>query len=121
MSNLLVVDDDQDILDILERFLESSGHAVITANCGLPALDILDSDQQLDLMITDVIMPGLNGFSLARMARSRRPALKILYLSGSGGNAQVSRDRGDLLGKLLSKPISSLELGREVEEALARP
>jgi CheY-like chemotaxis protein len=121
MSNLLIVDDDQDVLDIIERFLKPTGHAIITANSGLPALDILDSSQPLDLMITDVIMPGLNGFSLARMAKSRRPSLKILYLSGSGEHGQVSRDPGYLLGKLLRKPISARDLSREVEDALARP
>jgi CheY-like chemotaxis protein len=121
MSNLLVVDDDQDVLDTIKTFLEPSGHAITTANCGLPALDILDSNQELDLMITDVVMPGLIGFSLARMARTRRPWLKILYLSGGGENAQVCREQGSLLGKLLNKPISALDLRREVEDALALP
>ena len=120
MSALLIVDDDQDILDIFEAFLTAEGHSVTTANCGLPALDILDSDQRLDLMITDVIMPGLNGFCLARMAKTRRPSLKILYLSGDCENAQVSRDQGVRLGKLLNKPILARDLTREVEDALAR-
>jgi CheY-like chemotaxis protein len=119
MSDLLIVDDDQDILDLFKTFLTAEGHAVITANCGLPALDILDSSQQIDLMITDVIMPGLNGFCLARMAKTRRPLLKILYLSGNCENAEVSRDQGVRLGKLLNKPILVQDLRREVENALA--
>jgi CheY-like chemotaxis protein len=119
MSHLMIVDDDEDVLGLHEIFLKADGHTVVTANSGLPALDILDSDQRVDLMITDVMMPGLNGFNLARMARSRRPLLKILYLSGSLEDAQVARDGGLRLGKLLNKPILAQDLRREVHEALA--
>jgi CheY-like chemotaxis protein len=119
MSHLMLVDDDEDILAIYKIFLRAGGHTVVTANAGLPALDILDSDQRLDLMITDVMMPGLNGFNLALMARMRRPALKILYLSGGCDSADVAGDRGARLGKLLSKPILANDLCREVDEALA--
>jgi CheY-like chemotaxis protein len=121
MCNLILVDDDQGVLDLLKVFLRAGGHSVITANSGVPALDILDSDQPLDLMLTDVTMPGLNGFNLARMARIRRPGLKILYLSGGDENAQIARDQGDRLGKMLTKPIQSQELAREVEAALVAP
>jgi CheY-like chemotaxis protein len=119
MYSILIVDNDKDIIDIFQETLTAAGHAVVTANCGLQALDILDSDQPLDLMLTDVVMPGLNGFNLARMARMRRPLLKILYLADGGETGEIIRDRGIRLGKLLTKPIPLQELTREVEDALA--
>jgi CheY-like chemotaxis protein len=121
MSNLMIVDDDLDVLEKFKVILWAKGHVVVTANSGVLALDILDSNQPLDLMITDVTMPGLNGLNLARMARTRRPRLKILYLSSGDDDAQVARDQGDRLGKMLTKPIQSQELAREVEGALAAP
>jgi CheY-like chemotaxis protein len=119
MASILVVDDDADVLDIIVAVIRAGGHTVINASSGLEALNVLDGDIPLDLMVTDVIMPGLNGFSLARMANLRRPGLKIMYLTGYHEQATAMRDPGERLGKLLTKPIMPAELRREVDQALA--
>ena len=119
MAAILLVDDDDDVLTTLRVILERAGHAVATAGDGMRALDLLDEKRPFELLITDVVMPGLNGFNLSRMARSRRPAIKILYLTGFHEQALAMRDPGERLGKLLTKPIFPDALEREVGAALA--
>jgi DNA-binding NtrC family response regulator len=121
VSSLLVVDDDADVLKALCAVLAGAGHNVQHASSGLAALEILDRDKALDLLLTDIVMPGLHGFNLARMGRLRCPHLKVLYMSGFIDLETVVQDEGPRLGKLLSKPIRPQELKREVEEALAAP
>ena len=84
-------------------------------------LDILDGEIPVSLMVTDIVMPGLNGFNLARMARMRRSGMKILYLTGFHEQADAMRDTGQRLGKLLLKPFKAADLRKEVDAALAPP
>ena len=81
MAALLLVDDDADVLDALASALASMGHTVARASGGLAALEIIDRQEPVDLLLTDVVMPGLHGFNLARMAILRRPDIRILYMS----------------------------------------
>jgi CheY-like chemotaxis protein len=117
MATILVVDDDADVRRSLEQMLADRGYDVLTAPSGTAALDILDRSA-VDLLLTDIVMPGLNGFNLARMARRHRPSLKILYLTGYIERGVVERDAGDKYGKILVKPIAPDELGKEVGTAL---
>jgi DNA-binding NtrC family response regulator len=119
MASVLMVDDDPDVLSTLAAIVKSAGHCVVKASSGMMALDILDGDLPIDLMVTDVTMPDLNGFSLARMARERRQSLKVLYLTGFHEMAVAMRDIGERYGKMLNKPLLPAELRREVNDALA--
>src|SRR5713226_4675799 len=121
MADILIVDDEPDILGLFTVILVGAGHAVVTANGGIPALGVLDSGQPLDLMVTDIVMPGLNGYNLAQMATLRRPEIKILYMSGYDEVANIMCALGDRLGKPLSKPIRPPEIIREVSSALTEP
>ena len=118
MGALLVVDDDPRMLDMICMMLQRS-HRIVRASGATGALSILDSGAAIDLLLTDVLMPGVNGFGLARLARQRRPRLKVLYLSGVPDTADVMRDPGERYGKLLNKAISALDLIMEVDQALA--
>jgi CheY-like chemotaxis protein len=120
MAAILVVDDDADVLATIAMMLRPSGHGVITASSGVRALELLEAGTGCELLITDVVMPGINGFNLARIARMRRPALPVLFLTGFYELALTLRDPLELYGKLLTKPISRDELQREVEAALGR-
>ena len=117
LAALLVVDDEVSVLDVLCATLAASGHNVERATSGVAALDILDR-VSIDLLLTDVVMPGLHGFNLARMARLRRADLKVLYITGFADFEAVVRDQGPRLGKLLQKPLRPDDLRREVQEAL---
>lgn len=119
LASILLVDDDPDALSIFSGILVSAGHAVVSVRSGLAALDALDAGGRFDLLLTDVIMPGLNGLNLARMMRLRRSSLKVLYLSCECD--AVERDQGERHGKLLEKPIMPSRLRREVSAALGSP
>ena len=121
MASILVVDDEPDVLELVATIMTSVGHNITTAASGLAALNLLDSEKPFDLLVTDVVMPGLNGFNLARMARMRRRSLKILYMTGYHETVTAMRDTGERFGKLISKPILPQELRSEVATALARP
>jgi CheY-like chemotaxis protein len=119
MATILVVDDDLDVLDTVTAIIRSGGHKVVKAASGNDALDFLDSDFPLDLLVTDIVMPGMNGLSLARLVHNRRPSVRILYISGWSDSPEVRQDVGPRFGKLLKKPLLPRELRREVAAALA--
>lgn len=119
MASVLVVDDNTEVLDVVCAVLTSAGHAVERADGGFSALDILDQGKPLDLLLTDVVMPGLHGFNLARMAVLRRPEIKVLYYTGYSDSSIIAQDEGKRYGKMLHKPLRPDALKREVDEALA--
>src|SRR5579859_967070 len=119
MASILVVDDNVDVLDTITAIVRSAGHRVAKATNGNDALEYLDSDFPLDLLITDIVMPGMNGLSLARLVRDRRPSARILYITGFSDLPDLQQDLGTRLGKLLKKPLLPRDLKREVDEALA--
>src|SRR5689334_17921297 len=119
MATILVVDDDLDVLDTVTSIIRTAGHKVAKAASGEDALTFLDSDFPLDLLVTDIVMPGLDGYSLARLVRSRRPDVRILYISGWSEPPELRQDAGPRYGKLLQKPLMPRELRREIATALA--
>jgi CheY-like chemotaxis protein len=116
--NILVVDDDTALGAALGRILERAGFNVAVATDFRSALEILESERPLDLLLTDIVMPGsVNGIALARMARLRRLELKVVYLTGynvPGLEAEAS-------GPILRKPIDDAVLISEIERELAAP
>ncbi len=110
---ILVVDDDPDIRDYASRVLEECGYTVLTAPDGAAALVLLCGDDHIDLLFTDVVMPGLDGAEVARRALQRSPNLKVLLASGYM--------TGPTLGcRLLKKPYRPQQLAGEVAAALGR-
>jgi CheY-like chemotaxis protein len=120
MASILVVDDDPDVLDTMAAMLRSSGHQVTAAPSGVRALDVLDAGGAFDLLITDIVMPGLHGFNLARMATMRRRSLAVLYLTGFVEQSAALADQGERLGELLIKPVRADALEGAVDRALRK-
>jgi DNA-binding NtrC family response regulator len=116
MASLLLVDDDPDVLAALATALRSGGHDVDVASGGLAALGIVERSR-IDLLLTDVVMRGMNGFKLARQAVQIRPTMKVLYYTGFT-EFLVERDDNPMFGKLLSKPLRVDALLDEVDAAL---
>lgn len=115
MSHVLIVEDDPAFRYAAEKALGEAGFGVTVAQSYLSALQVLNGDREVDLLLTDLVMQkGVNGFALARMARMRRRDLKILYVT-----AYPDLPMDEALGKVIHKPISGEELVEEVRGALA--
>ncbi|WP_250034835.1 response regulator [Paractinoplanes maris] len=82
-ETLLLVDDEPDLREVTARFLDRAGYRVLSAADAAEALRLLDrDDHRIAAMITDVVMPGMNGRQLARVAKQRRPDLRVVFVSG---------------------------------------
>jgi signal transduction histidine kinase/ActR/RegA family two-component response regulator len=117
-AHILVVDDDPDVRWIIAQDLQEIGYVVTEADSGRAALTILEQDTPCDLMVADLVMPGLSGLDTLRLARRTRPDLKVLFASGY---ADLSRFGGNLSSHtLLKKPFKSETLAEAVQTALQR-
>ncbi|MGE5151644.1 MAG: PAS domain S-box protein [Rhodospirillaceae bacterium] len=116
-AKILVVDDNQGVLGIAVDQLTSLGYRVIAASNGVDALEMLRNDDQVDLLFTDVVMPGeLAGRALAAKAMELRPGLKILFSSGYFEGALVGKGELETNVQFLPKPYRKLELARKTGE-----
>ena len=116
---VLLVDDDPTIRMLASEVLTDAGYAVIEAPDGPTGLRILESNAKVDLLITDVGLPGgLNGRQVADAARTSRPDLKVLFITGYAENAVVGGGRLEKGMFLLSKPFEMELLASRVQEIL---
>jgi CheY-like chemotaxis protein len=117
---ILAVDDNPEVRATVVAQLQGLGYVVREADSAHTAWGILDSGERIDLLFTDIVMPGgLNGKELATKARARHPDLKVLFTSGFPGASTgpgVSLGDGDVL---LSKPYRKDDLARAVAKVLA--
>ena len=116
---VLVVEDDNDLRWYLIEALRGLNYRAIGAADADAALRILEQPSaRIDLMLTDVIMPGMNGRELSRRARELRPGLKALFMSGYSRNAVVHHGRVDVDVQLVQKPVSLQDLAARIREML---
>ena len=100
---VLVVDDDPDVLNTATMILQHAGMTVVTAPDAGTALDRLREADHIDLLFTDIVMPGMDGFALAHEAKRIRPELKVVYTSGYIRDVPWGQS-GVGYGPLLAKP-----------------
>jgi CheY-like chemotaxis protein len=115
---VLVVEDDADVRGYVVETLETLGYDVLEAEGAETALRHLDQYKNIRLLLTDVIMPGMNGRILAEEATQRQPSLKVLYMTGYSRNAIVHQGRLDAGVELIQKPLSSEQLAGAVRKIL---
>ncbi|WP_298879004.1 PAS domain-containing sensor histidine kinase [uncultured Bradyrhizobium sp.] len=121
IETVLVVEDDADLRVYVSDVLRDLNYRVLSAGSAQAALTILlQEDQEVDLLLTDVVMPGINGRELGRRAEQIRPKLKILYMTGYSRNAVVHQGRLDDGVDLLEKPVTQARLALKVREILDR-
>jgi signal transduction histidine kinase/CHASE3 domain sensor protein/ActR/RegA family two-component response regulator len=121
-ETILAVEDEDAVRETVTSMLKSLGYAVLEAADGASALEILRGDRAIDLVFTDVVMPGpVGGRMLAEEARALRPGIKILFTSGYAHDSVVHDGRLDAGVELLGKPYSQEDLARKIREALEAP
>ena len=121
-GTVLVVDDEAIVRMLVTETLEELGYTAIEAGDGLQGLRILQSDASIDLLVTDVKLPGMNGRQLAEAARVVRPDLPVLFITGYaqsvGGAQSVNLQPGmDLIGK----PFSIDDLAAKIRQLVDGP
>jgi CheY-like chemotaxis protein len=121
LTHVLLVDDDDPFADMLQRALQALGFAVTRARNGQEAVQCYDR-QPVSLVLTDLIMPDMEGIELIQTLRRRNPAVRIIAMSGGGRNQPeaylaIARRLGAV--NTLTKPFPLAELHRVLKEALA--
>ena len=118
-KTVLVVDDDVTVRMLIVEVLKESGYAAIEADDGPSGLTILKSDARIDLLITDVGLPGgLNGRQVADAARVARPDLRVLFVTGFAENAAVGNGHLDPGMEVMTKPFVMADLARRIGEMI---
>ena len=100
---ILLVDDDLLLLALTAEILTDLGYQVTTAQNGSQALAVLQSGHPVDMLVTDVQMPDLHGFELARRAKQIRPVVAVLYCTGR--TDLIVEEMGPALGPVITKPV----------------
>ncbi|WP_197075578.1 PAS domain S-box protein [Sphingomonas sp. Ag1] len=117
-ETVLLVEDDPSVRMIVLEVLEELGYVSIEASDGRAAIPILQSDRKIDLLISDVGLPGLNGRQIAEIAREHRPELRVLFITGYAQNAAV---RGGFLDRgmeMMTKPFAVDALATKIRQML---
>jgi signal transduction histidine kinase len=116
---ILVVEDEASVRKLTIEGLTELGYTVLEAETAAAALRVLDSNENVALLLTDVVMPDMNGRKLAEAALHRFPDLRVLYMTGYTRNAIVHNGVLDADVQLLSKPFTIETLALKVREALS--
>jgi len=118
-ETVLIVEDEDEVRELASRALADHGYVVLTAGDGPEALELLKRHEgPLDLLVTDIVMPRMDGRKLAQRVRLAHPSAKILFISGYAGDA-LDEDLDDQLAmRMLQKPFSMRGLTRRVREVL---
>ncbi|HEY7764282.1 MAG TPA: response regulator [Aestuariivirgaceae bacterium] len=118
MARILLAEDDDDMRRFLVRALERAGHDVTSFSEGASAFEEV-KQASFDLLLTDIVMPEMDGIELARRAAELDPSLKIMFITGFAAVALNPDSRAPKDAKVLSKPFHLKDLVSEVERMVA--
>ncbi len=114
---ILLVDDDSEVREVTASILRDLGHVVIEVGSGGGALDLLDQNPHIDLVILDIAMPGMNGMEVARQVRIKSPTRPVMFVTGYADTSALG-DIDDT--QVVRKPFIGNELAQKVQTALAK-
>lgn len=121
-ETVLVVEDDDDVRTYSVEILRELGYRVVEAHDGASALRLLERQARVDLLFTDVVLPGgMTGAQVAAQAEELRPGLKVLFTTGYARNAIIHHGRLDKGVQLITKPFTSADLAAKVRDVLDGP
>ena len=118
MSKILLAEDDTDMRRFLVKALQNAGHEVISYDNGLSAYQRL-REEPFELLLTDIVMPEMDGIELARRAAELDPDIKIMFITGFAAVALNSDSKAPRNAKVLAKPVHLRDLVNEVHKMLA--
>jgi two-component system, cell cycle response regulator CpdR len=114
---ILLAEDDESLRGFLARALERAGYEVVACPDGETAIEALD--QAFHVLLTDIVMPGIDGIEVARIAAARQPGMRIMFITGFAAVALSAGDRAPAGAKVLAKPVHLREIVAEVERMVA--
>ena len=118
---VLVAEDERDVSSAVCRVLRRRGHQLLVAEDGKRALELSgEHEGPIDVLLTDVVMPRMSGFELAKTLRAARPKLRVVYMSGYADDPQVARDVEQHQAGFIRKPFSNNDLLRQIERGSRR-
>jgi CheY-like chemotaxis protein len=115
---VLVVEDEAAVRDLVVEVLQELGYRPVKAADGLSGLKLLQSDMRVDLLVSDVGLPGLNGRQLADAARQLRPDLKVLFMTGYAENATLANGFLDPGMEMITKPFAVEALATRIRDMI---
>lgn len=119
MARILVAEDDNAVQSFVSRALAHKGHKVTTVDDGLEALDALREDE-FDLLITDIVMPGMDGIALSLKVARDWPELPVLLITGYSAERQRAHNLDELIHEVVTKPFSLDRICQAAETAIAQ-
>jgi two-component system, cell cycle sensor histidine kinase and response regulator CckA len=118
-ETVLLVEDEESVRELVRETLKSKGYKVVEASDGLAGLSVAEAyEETIDILITDVVMPGMSGRELAKRVTAARPEIKVLYLSGYTEDAIIHEGVLEAGTAFLQKPFTLHVLARKVREVL---
>jgi DNA-binding NtrC family response regulator len=118
-ETVLAVDDDPTMLELVEELLTPMGYKVISASSGEEALEMMALEQEkIDLLLTDVILPGIKGQELAKQLLVNRPEVNVLFMSGYLCPSMAHRESGQHFEAFIQKPFAPNSLLRKMRTLL---
>lgn len=117
MASIIIAEDEAGVREFVARALAMDGHAITVAEDGLDALDRL-GQARYDLLLTDIVMPGLDGIALALKAGAEWPEMRILLMSGYAAERQRAHNLEALVHRVIPKPFSLVDIRKAVQETL---
>jgi CheY-like chemotaxis protein len=121
MARILVVEDVSAVREFVRRALSHEGHDVTVVDDGLQGLETLAGGEPFDLLLTDIVMPGLDGVALALKVAKEYPKTRILLMTGYASERQRAHNLEALIHRVISKPFTLDEICRVVAEVLSDP
>jgi CheY-like chemotaxis protein len=118
-ETILIVEDEEEVRVTSQRMIRAAGYDVFAVANASEALLVLEHhDHQIDLLLTDVVMPGMSGPELVEQVAAQRPEIAVLYMSGHSDNPALLRSISEAERRLITKPFSAAELTQAVRLAL---
>jgi CheY-like chemotaxis protein len=121
MAHILIAEDEDSVRSLVSRALELHGHTTVAVEDGARALEALGRGEHFDLLLTDIVMPVMDGIALALKVAQDHPDLRILMMTGYAEEKRRAHNLDVLIHDVVSKPFTVQQLVEAVDAALAAP